>query len=176
MKQLILIFSLLLVLFLANSCELPNSITEPRQYGITFEIVNQTNQEYENTRVIIGGFDDNNEFISVDSLSLPTIETGVQQILGGFDNLRWKPDFDKIRDIGQGRAYFKFQFNNSEALFIEYNGNTTEYTEDEFPYLFIDLIEHEEVFDGNGEIGIYINTSHDNDRNGDLIVGWSNSV
>ena len=54
--KLIIVFSILF-----SSCE-----TEyQEEYGIAFAIENNTNSTYENSKVIIGGINSNNEFIEV---------------------------------------------------------------------------------------------------------------
>ena len=165
MKKLIWGF-MTIATFLIQSCDLPNEITEPRQNGIKFEILNSTNLEYENAKVIIGGIDHDSEFIEIESYTLPKITKGTQQILDGFDNKRWKPDFNEIRKIGDGKAYFKFLFEGKQANFIEYDLSRN---------LYIDLAKYE-VIDDRGEVKIYIKREDEDDINKDMITGWTNSM
>jgi len=157
-------FSKILIVLLSACNIANNSFIEPRQYGIKFEIINRTDQEFEHTQVIIGGIDENNEFIVVDSYALPKIKIGLQQVLSGYDDIRWKPDFETIRNIGEGKAYFKFQFEGEEANFIEYVNDTSK-------NIYIDLIKYEKIFDDKGDIKIRIDKDSEFDRNGDMIFG-----
>ena len=58
-------FSIILIVLLSACNIANNSFIEPRQYGIKFEISNRTDQEFEHTQVIIGGINENNEFIEM---------------------------------------------------------------------------------------------------------------
>lgn len=159
-------FSIILIVLLSACNIANNNFIEPRQYGIKFEISNRTDQEFEHTQVIIGGIDENNEFIEIDSYALPKIKIGLQQVLSGYDDIRWKPDFETIRTIGEGKAFFNFQFMDKDANFIEFVNNPDE-------YLHIDLHRHQEVYDENGNVKLYFEDDDDEyDINGDLVTGW----
>lgn len=158
----------LLIFTILVSCDLPNDITEPKQYGVKFEIDNSTNEEFNNAKVIIGGINGNNEFVEVDSYALPKITKGIQQILDGFDDKRWKPNFDEIKKVGDGKAYFKFQFEDKQANFIEYVNNPD-------LNIYIDLTKFE-VFDDNGSLEIRINNNSIFDKNGDKIYAYNSAM
>ena len=158
--------SLIVIFFLAQSCGLPNEITEPTQNGIKFKISNSTNFEYENAKVIIGGINSDKNFVEIDSYTLPTITKGLLFVHNGFDNKRWKPDFNEIKKIGDGKAFFKFQFDNKPATFIEFDIDRN---------LYIDLAKYE-VIDDTGEIIIYIIKDDENDVNEDMVTGWTESM
>lgn len=105
-------------------------------HGIKFEIYNRTGAQIEDAKVIIGGIDASNEFIPVDTFTLPSLKVGVQFIPDNIEEKRWRPDLEKIEQIGNGNAYFKLQFENKEARFITSYGDTTE-------KIFIDLKKHD---------------------------------
>ena len=168
MKKLIWGF-MTIATFLIQSCDLPNEITEPRQNGIKFEVLNSTNQEFENTKVIIGGINKDSQFVEVDSYTLPKITKGTLQILDGFDDKRWKPNFNEIRKIGNGKAYFKFQFEGKQANFIEYVNNPDK-------NIYLDLIRFQEVYDDLGDLRIRINDNGNFDKNGDMVYGNNSAM
>lgn len=156
--KIIIIFSILF-----SSCE---TLYEMEQDGIAFAIQNRTNSTYENSKVIIGGINSNNEFIEVDYYMLPKIEEGNQ---GWCDDYlcsnRWKPDFNEIKLIGDGKAYFKFQFEGKEAKFIEFVNNPN-------LEIFIDLNKYD-VFDDYGLLDIRIDNDSRYDRNDDMVYGYN---
>ncbi|WP_215045045.1 hypothetical protein [Tenacibaculum piscium] len=155
--KLIIVFSILF-----SSCE-----TEyQEEYGIAFAIENSTNSTYENSKVIIGGINSNNEFIEVDYYMLPKIEEGSQGFLNEYiGSNRWKPDFNKIKLIGDGKAYFKFQFEGKEAKFIEFVNNPN-------LEIFIDLNKYDVLYD-NGLLDINIDNDSRFDRNDDMVYGYN---
>ena len=168
MRKLICCF-IIVSSFIIQSCDLPNEITEPRQNGIKFEIINSTNLEYENAKVIIGGINQDNEFVEVDNYTLPKITKGTQQILDGFDDKRWKPNFNKIKNLGDGKAYFKFQFEGKQANFIEYVNNPDK-------NIYLDLIRFQEVYDDLGDLRVRINDNGNFDKNGDMVYGNNSAM
>lgn len=133
--------------------------------GIGFTIENRTNSTYENSKIIIGGIDSNKEFIEVDYYLFPKIEEGSQSFLNDYLGSRWKPDFNKIKSIGDGKVYFKFQFKEKEAKFIEYVNNPN-------LNLFIDLNRHDVSY-SNGLIEIDIDNDSRFDRNDDMVYGYN---
>jgi len=155
--KLIIVFSILF-----SSCE-----TEyQEEYGIAFAIENNTNSTYENSKVIIGGINSNNEFIEVDYYMLPKIEEGSQGFLNGYmGSNRWNPDFNKIKSIGDGKAYFKFQFEGKEAKFIEFVNNPN-------LEIFIDLNKYDVLYN-NGLLDINIDNNSRFDRNDDMVYGYN---
>ena len=155
--KLIIVFSILF-----SSCE-----TEyQEEYGIAFAIENNTNSTYENSKVIIGGINSNNEFIEVDYYMLPKIEEGSQGFLNEYmGSNRWNPDFNKIKSIGDGKAYFKFQFEGKEAKFIEFVNNPN-------LEIFIDLNKYDVLYD-NGLLDINIDNNSRFDRNDDMVYGYN---
>ncbi len=161
-------YSLIVIFFLTQSCGLSDEITEPKQNGISFEIINGTNLEYENAKVIIGGINSDKNFVEIDSYTLPTITKGLLFIHDGFDDKRWKPNFDEIKKIGDGKAFFKFQFDNKPANFIEYVNNPD-------LNLYIDLTRFE-VSDNFGLLIIDIEQNEKFDKNGDLVFGNNHAM
>jgi hypothetical protein len=155
--KLIIVFSILF-----SSCE-----TEyQEEYGIAFAIENNTNSTYENSKVIIGGINSNNEFIEVDYYMLPKIEEGSQGFLNEYmGSNRWNPDFNKIKSIGDGKAYFKFQFEGKEAKFIEFVNNPN-------LEIFIDLNKYDVLYN-NGLLDINIDNNSRFDRNDDMVYGYN---
>ena len=155
--KLIIVFSILF-----SSCE-----TEyQEEYGIAFAIENNTNSTYENSKVIIGGINSNNEFIEVDYYMLPKIEEGSQGFLNEYmGSNRWNPDFNKIKSIGDGKAYFKFQFEGKEAKFIEFGNNPN-------LEIFIDLNKYDVLYN-NGLLDINIDNNSRFDRNDDMVYGYN---
>ena len=155
--KLIIVFSILF-----SSCE-----TEyQEEYGIAFAIENNTNSTYENSKVIIGGINSNNEFIEVDYYMLPKIEEGSQGFLNDYmGSNRWNPDFNKIKSIGDGKAYFKFQFEGKEAKFIEFVNNPN-------LEIFIDLNKYDVLYN-NGLLDINIDNNSRFDRNDDMVYGYN---
>jgi hypothetical protein len=155
--KLIIVFSILF-----SSCE-----TEyQEEYGIAFAIENNTNSTYENSKFIIGGINSNNEFIEVDYYMLPKIEEGSQGFLNEYmGSNRWNPDFNKIKSIGDGKAYFKFQFEGKEAKFIEFVNNPN-------LEIFIDLNKYDVLYN-NGLLDINIDNNSRFDRNDDMVYGYN---
>lgn len=155
--KLIIVFSILF-----SSCE-----TEyQEEYGIAFAIENNTNSTYENSKVIIGGINSNNEFIEVDYYMLPKIEEGSQGFLNEYmGSNRWNPDFNKIKSISDGKAYFKFQFEGKEAKFIEFVNNPN-------LEIFIDLNKYDVLYN-NGLLDINIDNNSRFDRNDDMVYGYN---
>ena len=155
--KLIIVFSILF-----SSCE-----TEyQEEYGIAFAIENNTNSTYENSKVIIGSINSNNEFIEVDYYMLPKIEEGSQGFLNEYmGSNRWNPDFNKIKSIGDGKAYFKFQFEGKEAKFIEFVNNPN-------LEIFIDLNKYDVLYN-NGLLDINIDNNSRFDRNDDMVYGYN---
>ena len=155
--KLIIVFSILF-----SSCE-----TEyQEEYGIAFAIENNTNSTYENSKVIIGGINSNNEFIEVDYYMLPKIEEGSQGFLNEYmGSNRWNPDFNKIKSIGDGKSYFKFQFEGKEAKFIEFVNNPN-------LEIFIDLNKYDVLYN-NGLLDINIDNNSRFDRNDDMVYGYN---
>ncbi len=78
-----------------------------------FRIDNYNDSSFENAKIIIGGIDQNNEFIAIDAFNLPLLSGKESSdgneffrllLLEGFDNKRWQPDFNLIKEIGDGKA------------------------------------------------------------------------
>ena len=90
--------------------------------GLKFEILNDSQNDFINPQVIIGGIDFTGQFIEVDNYSLSTIEKySFENLLySGSGQNRWEPDFERIKTIGTGKAYFKFKYDNNPASFINY--------------------------------------------------------
>lgn len=156
------------ILVLLSACNIINDdLLEPTQYGIMFRIDNYNESSFENTKVIIGGVDQNNEFITIDAFNLPLLPGKESSegngffrllLLEGFDNKRWQPDFNLIREIGDGKAYFQFQFENEDSVFIEH-------VIEEQGNLYLNLIKYPEVKDNFGELKIRIgNNSEEMDK------------
>lgn len=148
------------------SCNLSDEMLETPQKGIMFRVRNRTSVSYNNTQVIIGGIDKEDEFITVDSYSLPKIEPGISAFLNGWDDRRWKPDFERIKKIGDGTAYFKFQFEGKEAMFIEYVNNPTQ-------KLSIAPNRFKEISNNEGILDIRIDENSEFDINGDNVYGFN---
>ena len=95
--------------------------------GIGIDIGNLTNEEYNNAKLLIGGMQ-NGTFISTESYDLPTIiirpNESFSQVVA-FDENRWKPDLSLIAEISD-RAYFAFQFENSEQILLYDSFNSSE--------------------------------------------------
>jgi hypothetical protein len=95
--------------------------------GFKLDIGNLTNEEYNNAKLLIGGMQ-NGTFISTESYDLPTIiirpNESFSQVVA-FDENRWKPDLSLIAEISD-RAYFAFQFENSEQILLYDSFNSSE--------------------------------------------------
>lgn len=155
------------LLSLFFSCDyVDNNLLEPSQSGIRFVTVNDTNTEFQNSNIIIGGINLEGDFIETDTFKISEIQKGTQQLLDGFDDKRWKPDFDKIKSIGDGKAYFKFKLENQEAYFIKYVNNPD-------INLYIDLHVHK-VVDDNGVLRLYLD--NDWDINKDNLTAYNSAM
>ena len=95
--------------------------------GIGIDIGNLTNEEYNNAKLLIGGMQ-NGTFISTESYDLPTINVRPNESYGqtvAIGENRWKPDLSLIAEISD-RAYFAFQFENSEQILLYDSFNSSE--------------------------------------------------
>ena len=87
------------------SCADPGG--DPIYEGLEFDFRNKTNEKYD-IEIVIGGMSNGN-FISTDSIVMPS---KIQENSSKFfylDQDRWKPNLDKIRDIPSERCYFKIK-------------------------------------------------------------------
>jgi hypothetical protein len=95
--------------------------------GFKLTINNLTNVEYDNAKILIGGMQ-NGEFVSTESFELPTIiirpNESFSQVVA-FDENSWKPNLGLIAEISD-RAYFAFQFENSEQILLYDSFNSSE--------------------------------------------------
>lgn len=153
-----------LLILLFFSCNLPTM--GYGNHGIKFEIYNRTEEQVEHAKVIIGGIDASNEFIQVDTFTLPSLKVGVQFIPDNIEEKRWRPDLEKIEQIGNGKACFKLQFENKQARFINSYGDTSE-------PIFIDLYKHNGQIEGRfGNVKISIGRFDDsNNLDSDYLGG-----
>ncbi|GGF64158.1 hypothetical protein [Wenyingzhuangia marina] len=96
--------------------------------GISFDVSNNYPADIEGTKIVIGGINQEDIFIAVDTFNLPTIklkseiansnDIGVdRQYINIIEN-RWNPDFDKIKTISD-KAYFKAVLANGDNHLIE---------------------------------------------------------
>ena len=88
--------------------------------GFMFDIINDTDIEYENVKVTIGGIDNNGEFVGTESYTLPPIRirnniSDVQYAAMGYN--RWRPNLNLIKEISD-KAYFTFQFEGEDSLLL----------------------------------------------------------
>lgn len=106
-------------LFFMVSCGDPGG--ETVYDGFSFSIPNQTNEVYKG-EIVIGGLI-NNKFVPTDSLTfLRELKTGNAVYPHFFDENRWKPDLDKIRNVPSERCYFKLKLSNGrEEMLVFFN-------------------------------------------------------
>ena len=118
----------IIVLFICTLTFISCVPDEDRPFvGIGIDIGNLTDEEYNNTKLLIGGMQ-NGTFISTESYDLPTIiirpnESFSQVVV--LDGSRWRPNLSLIAEISN-RAYFAFQFENSEQILLYDSFNSSE--------------------------------------------------
>lgn len=120
---------IIIIIILLTSCNpLEKSNFDPDLVGITFIISNETNQEYINANITIGGMKDG-EFIGTESYDFPTLK-----VIANKDNQqniavnvnRWNPNLDLIRNIPSERAYFKLRLKKDNELILRnFSDNNT---------------------------------------------------
>ncbi|GGF64152.1 hypothetical protein [Wenyingzhuangia marina] len=125
--------------------------------GIGFEIYNNYDKEIEDLKIIIGGINQEDIFVAVDTFNLPTIKLKSEIINSNDDgqtaqliNLknRWNPDFDKIKTISD-KAYFKAVLANGDNYLIESGGTIDK-------LISIDLVKHKVIKNLLGKVILYI--------------------
>ncbi|SHH42342.1 hypothetical protein [Wenyingzhuangia marina] len=125
--------------------------------GIGFEISNNYPTEIEGAKIVIGGINQEDIFIAVDTFNLPIIklkseiansnDIGVdRQYINIIEN-RWNPDFDKIKTISD-KAYFKAVLANGDNYLIESYAL-------KHP-ISIDLVKHAVIKNSLGKVKLYI--------------------
>jgi hypothetical protein len=88
--------------------------------GFMFDIVNDTDIEYENVKVTIGGIDNNGEFVGTQSYTLPPIRirnNNSDSQYVAVDYNRWRPNLNLVKEISD-KAYFRVQLEGKAPVLL----------------------------------------------------------
>ena len=150
MKKIHIIFLVVALSFTSCLDGIGDPGGEPDYDGLTFSIINTSDEAYQESTIFIGGLDQQDIYQPTDSIVLDNIKRGGGFIPYYFNENRWKPDLAKIRALPSDSCYFKIKLSNGREEFFKrpMNNNITR--------LALKLPE-EEVFESDyGSINVQI--------------------